>query len=80
MAALEEEYTKGFCKLFPTASTAWTVCANIAVVLPDVTSAENVKLLDAWDGSWVYLATIPWIKVMNTGNVRKSEPPSKALN
>lgn len=49
-------------------------------MLPDVTSAENVKLLDAWDGSWVYLTTIPWIKVTNTGNVRKSEPTSKALN
>ncbi|PON30430.1 hypothetical protein TGAM01_v200870 [Trichoderma gamsii] len=61
IAALEEEYTKGF-------------------LLPDVTSAENVKLLDGWEGSWVYLTTIPWIKVTNTGNVRKSEPPSKALN
>lgn len=82
IAALEEEYTKGFresfLQLFHNLEGRWR--ANIAIVLPDVTSAENVKLLDAWEGSWVYLTTIPWIKVTNTGNVRKSEPPSKALN
>lgn len=80
IAALEEEYTKGFCRLFPFISTTGKSRTNIVVVLPDVTSAENVKLLDGWEGSWVYLTTIPWIKVTNTGNVRKSEPPSKALN
>ncbi|KAL7951390.1 translation machinery-associated protein 16 [Trichoderma barbatum] len=48
-------------------------------LVPDITSAETVKLLDAWEGSWAYLTSIPWIKVTNTGNVRKSELPSKAL-
>ncbi|RFU78280.1 hypothetical protein TARUN_3958 [Trichoderma arundinaceum] len=61
IAALEEEYSKGF-------------------LLPDITSAESVKQLDAWEGSWAYLTTIPWIKVTSAGNVRKSELPSKALN
>lgn len=49
-------------------------------MLPDITSADSVKLLDAWEGSWAYLTTIPWIKVTSAGNVRKSELPSKALN
>ncbi|KAL7797249.1 translation machinery-associated protein 16 [Trichoderma ceciliae] len=49
-------------------------------LLPDITSADSIKLLDAWEGSWAYLTSIPWIKVTNAGNVRKSELPSKALN
>ncbi|UKZ76333.1 hypothetical protein TrVFT333_004035 [Trichoderma virens FT-333] len=49
-------------------------------LVPDIISAETVKLLDAWEGSWAYLATIPWIKVTTTGNVRKAELPSKAIN
>ncbi|KKP00574.1 hypothetical protein THAR02_07330 [Trichoderma harzianum] len=49
-------------------------------LIPDITTAENVKLLDAWEGSWAYLTTIPWIKVTTTGNIRKAELPSKAIN
>ncbi|KAL6870517.1 translation machinery-associated protein 16 [Trichoderma novae-zelandiae] len=48
-------------------------------LIPDITSAESVKLLDAWEGSWAYLTSLPWIKVTDAGNVRKSELPSKAI-
>ncbi|KAH6605996.1 hypothetical protein Trco_005149 [Trichoderma cornu-damae] len=53
---------------------------NKGFLLPDITSPDSVKLLGAWEGSWAYLTTIPWIKVTNAGSVRKSELPSKALN
>ncbi|KAM0262497.1 hypothetical protein ACHAQJ_001751 [Trichoderma viride] len=49
-------------------------------LIPDITSAESVKLLDGWEGSWAYLTTIPWIKVTIAGGVRKSELPSKGIN
>ncbi|PTB61987.1 hypothetical protein BBK36DRAFT_1173049 [Trichoderma citrinoviride] len=48
-------------------------------LIPDITTAQSVKLLDAWEGAWAYLATLPWVKVTAAGNVRKSELPSKAL-
>ncbi|KAL7810047.1 translation machinery-associated protein 16 [Trichoderma aethiopicum] len=48
-------------------------------LIPDITTAEGVKSLDAWEGSWAYLTSLPWIKVTASGNVRKAELPSKAL-
>lgn len=81
ISALEEEYTKGFCKclLIMILARRFDLADNVSVI-PDITTAENVKLLDAWEGSWAYLTTIPWIKVTTTGNIRKAELPSKAIN
>lgn len=81
ISALEEEYTKGFRKFLFTMVPALGVYLTYNVpVIPDITTAENVKLLDAWEGSWAYLTSIPWIKVTTTGNIRKAELPSKAIN
>ncbi|KAM4064604.1 translation machinery-associated protein 16 domain-containing protein [Hirsutella rhossiliensis] len=48
--------------------------------LPDVMTEENVKLLEDWEGSWSKLTTLTWIKVSRTGQVRKSDFPSKGIN
>ncbi|KOS18171.1 Translation machinery-associated protein 16 [Escovopsis weberi] len=49
-------------------------------LLPDVTTEDNVQLLGQWEGSWSYLATIPWIRVSAAGNLRKAELPAKGLS
>ncbi|GAB0132545.1 hypothetical protein EsDP_00000978 [Epichloe bromicola] len=49
-------------------------------VLPDITSAENAKLLEKWRGEWAYLATFSWVKVSSAGQMRPAEFPSKGIN
>ncbi|KAL6852694.1 translation machinery-associated protein 16 [Amphichorda felina] len=48
--------------------------------LPNVMSAEKVKLLIEWEGSWTYLTNIPWIKVSSSGQSRPADFPAKGLN
>lgn len=43
-------------------------------------SAEKVKLLIEWEGSWTYLTNIPWIKVSSSGQSRPADFPAKGLN
>lgn len=81
ITALEKEYDTGFCEfvLITALISGGDYPANNFPVIPDITSAESVKQLDAWEGSWAYLANLPWIKVTAAGNVRKAELPSKAI-
>ena len=80
IAALEKEYEAGFRELILVrALVLGDRPTDRFTVIPDITTAESVKLLDAWEGAWAYLATLPWVKVTAAGNVRKSELPSKAL-
>lgn len=80
IAALEKEYEAGFCKsILNMALVSGGYPTNHSSVIPDITTADGVKSLDAWEGSWAYLTSLPWIKVTAAGNVRKAELPSKAL-
>lgn len=80
ITALEKEYQAGFCESFlDMLLTLGCHPTNHYIVIPDITSAESVKSLDAWEGSWAYLSSLPWIKVTAAGNVRKAELPSKAI-
>lgn len=81
ISALETEYQKGFGE----SSVATQLQANLglirfALALPDVMTDENVKLLADWEGSWSKLTTLTWIKVSRTGQIRKSDFPSKGIN
>lgn len=38
--------------------------------IPDLTSEENVKQLNRWEGSWSYLSTLTWVKVSADGTVK----------
>ncbi|CEJ91871.1 hypothetical protein VHEMI07558 [[Torrubiella] hemipterigena] len=49
-------------------------------VIPDVMDIDNAKKLNAWEGSWAYLATIPWIKVFSSGKVVPTDFPTKGIN
>ncbi|KAG6011469.1 hypothetical protein E4U43_008286 [Claviceps pusilla] len=49
-------------------------------VLPDMTSAENAKLLENWKGEWAYLSTLSWVRVSSTGQLRVAEFPSKGIS
>ncbi|KAG6000151.1 hypothetical protein E4U21_005766 [Claviceps maximensis] len=49
-------------------------------VLPDMTSAENAKLLKNWKGEWAYLSTISWVKISSNGQMRATELPSKGIS
>lgn len=48
--------------------------------IPDVLSADNAKKFGAWEGSWAYLTTIPWVKVSASGQSRPADFPTKGLN
>lgn len=47
------------------------------LVLPDLSKQENIDLLNRWEGAWAFLATLSWVRISKTGNVRPSSfPPS----
>lgn len=46
-------------------------------VLPDLSTQDNLSLLDRWEGSWAFLPSLSWVRVSKTGNVKPSTfPPS----
>jgi hypothetical protein len=86
IAALQTEHEQGFgmyidyepIHTFP--ALFWKTKANAGTALPDVMTAEHAASLDNWEGSWSYLAKIPWIKVSNADQVRPADFPSKGLS
>ncbi|KAJ4387954.1 translation machinery-associated protein 16 [Gnomoniopsis smithogilvyi] len=45
--------------------------------MPDLSTQENINALSNWEGSWGGLASLSWIRLTNTGEVRPSAfPPS----
>lgn len=77
--ALEKEYQHGFCKLYSlqTSSLLGFRLLTESKVLPDLSKQENIDLLNRWEGAWAFLATLSWVRISKTGNVRSSNfPPS----
>ncbi|ORY58864.1 translation machinery-associated protein 16 [Pseudomassariella vexata] len=46
-------------------------------LVPDLTTEDNTKLLDRWEGSWSYLTGMQWVRVANGGHVKPSSFPPK---
>ncbi|CAN8104945.1 unnamed protein product [Discula destructiva] len=45
--------------------------------LPDLSTQDTIDLLNRWEGSWGGLASLSWVRVSKTGDVRPSAfPPS----
>ncbi|KAM0269642.1 hypothetical protein ACHAQH_009685 [Verticillium albo-atrum] len=45
--------------------------------MPDLTSDDNVHLLDRWEGSWAYLTSVSWVRVAADKTVKPASfPPS----
>jgi hypothetical protein len=44
-------------------------------VIPDLTTEQNVSLLERWEGSWSYLSNLVWVRVSANGQVRPSSFP-----
>ncbi|KAJ4292945.1 translation machinery-associated protein 16 [Collariella sp. IMI 366227] len=47
--------------------------------LPDLTTKENVELLNRFEGSWPFLTNLAWVKVSSAGNVKPSSFPPQGL-
>lgn len=47
------------------------------LVLPDLTTEDNVALLDRWEKSWSFLSNMSWIRVSPSGSVQPSSFPPK---
>ncbi|KAH0441976.1 hypothetical protein CcaCcLH18_01836 [Colletotrichum camelliae] len=45
--------------------------------LPDLTNDSNILMLDRWEGSWAYLASVAWVRINADGNTKKSSFPPK---
>ncbi|KAI8271664.1 Translation machinery-associated protein 16 [Colletotrichum sp. SAR 10_98] len=45
--------------------------------LPDLTNDSNILMLDRWEGSWAYLASVAWVRINADGNIKKSSFPPK---
>lgn len=80
--ALEKEYEHGFCALNPPLRRGALLRLTLQLltelpVLPDLSKQENIDLLNRWEGAWAFLATLSWVRISKTGNVRPSNfPPS----
>ncbi|KAK2056856.1 hypothetical protein LY76DRAFT_606675 [Colletotrichum caudatum] len=48
---------------------------RIGFYLPDLLDASNTLLLDRWEGSWSYLTSVAWVKIISDGNIKKSSFP-----
>lgn len=73
--ALLKEYQNGFCTLHITLVNDSLLTA--IQVLPDLSEADNIELLDRWEGSWAFLASLSWVRISKNGNVKPSTfPPS----
>ncbi|KAK8088472.1 hypothetical protein PG997_003433 [Apiospora hydei] len=46
-------------------------------LLPELTTEENVMLLDRFEGSWSYLTNLKWVKLAEGGTVKPSTFPPK---
>ncbi|KAF3763778.1 hypothetical protein M406DRAFT_262813 [Cryphonectria parasitica EP155] len=45
--------------------------------VPDLSKQENLDLLDRWEGSWAFLASLSWVRISKTGTIKPSAfPPS----
>lgn len=38
---------------------------------------SNILMLDRWEGSWAYLASVAWVRINADGNIKKSSFPPK---
>lgn len=46
--------------------------------LPDLTDADNVVMLDRWDGhKWDFLGSLKWMRISSNGHVQASIFPPK---
>ncbi|PMD13995.1 hypothetical protein NA56DRAFT_651234 [Hyaloscypha hepaticicola] len=45
--------------------------------LPDLTDADNVTLLNKWEGAWSYLSTLKWVRIASNGQVQSAKFPPK---
>ncbi|CZR64198.1 probable TMA16 Protein putative involved in cytoplasmic ribosome function [Phialocephala subalpina] len=45
--------------------------------LPELTDETNVVLLNRWEGSWSYLATLKWVRMNSNGEAREAKFPPK---
>ncbi|KAJ9148548.1 hypothetical protein NKR23_g4777 [Pleurostoma richardsiae] len=43
--------------------------------IPDLSTKENLSLLDRWEGSWSYLTTLIWVKITDSGKELPSNFP-----
>ncbi|CRK30225.1 Translation machinery-associated protein 16 like [Verticillium longisporum] len=43
--------------------------------MPDLTSDDNVHLLDRWEGSWAYLTSVAWVRVASDKTVKPASFP-----
>jgi translation machinery-associated protein 16 len=46
--------------------------------MPDLSTEDNIAMLDRWEGEWSFLSNIKWVKVTQAGDVRPSSFPPKA--
>ncbi|CAK7565317.1 MAG: translation machinery-associated protein 16 [Sporothrix epigloea] len=47
-------------------------------LVPDLTSKENVSALELWDGTWLHLNSLHWVRVTDAGALRTATfPPNK---
>ncbi|TPX18145.1 uncharacterized protein E0L32_002654 [Thyridium curvatum] len=47
------------------------------LLLPELTTEDNVALLERWEGSWTYLTTLAWVRISESGTVSPSSFPPK---
>lgn len=78
--ALTSEHETGFRSSTPRTSPnppASLSHSNLPTVIPDLTKEDNVARLDRWEGSWAYLCTLAWVRVLKSGQIKPSTfPPS----
>ncbi|ROT35762.1 hypothetical protein SODALDRAFT_50652 [Sodiomyces alkalinus F11] len=43
--------------------------------VPDLTTEDNVRTFDRWEGSWSYLTTVSWVRVAADKTVKPSSFP-----
>ena len=47
-------------------------------VVPDLFDKENVETLQRWDGSWLNLTSLKWVRINEAGTVKPAAfPPNK---
>ncbi|KAI9745960.1 MAG: hypothetical protein M1818_000641 [Claussenomyces sp. TS43310] len=76
IAADKKEFEHGFCQ-DPFLQHLPSQPLTSATVLPDLSDADNTKLLDRWDGTWSYLPTLKWVRISKAGLVQSANFPPK---
>ncbi|CAK7240871.1 MAG: translation machinery-associated protein 16 [Sporothrix thermara] len=47
-------------------------------LVPDLTSQDNVSALERWDGTWLHLNSLKWVRVTDAGASKPATfPPNK---